>query len=120
MRLPTGEPAERIWRAAIDAVTSEAEGLLRAIADVAGPHRRIVVTGGWSHDEAVRASKSSLGAVEASRRRARRPRRGVDGRVAAGIYASVDEFRLWAAIERDVGLTAAGVAGRGLWPLPAA
>ena len=65
MHLPSGEPAERIWRAAIDAVTIEAEGLLRSIADVAGPHRRIVFTGGWSHDEAVRASKSSLGAVEA-------------------------------------------------------
>lgn len=93
MRLPSGEPAERIWRAAIDAVAAEAEGLLRAIADAAGPHRRIVVTGGWSHDEAVRASKSRLGAVEAPRvvEAGARGAALLAG-VAAGIYASVDEL----------------------------
>jgi sugar (pentulose or hexulose) kinase len=93
VRLPTREPADRIWRAAIDAVTSEAEDLLRAIADVAGPHRRIVVTGGWSHDEAVRASKSALGAVEAPRVVEAGARgAALMAGVAAGIYASVDEL----------------------------
>jgi sugar (pentulose or hexulose) kinase len=93
VRLPAGEPAERIWRAAIDAVTIEAEALLRSIADVAGPHRRIVFTGGWSHDEAVRASKSSLGAVEApSVVEAGARGAALMAGVAAGIYASVDEL----------------------------
>jgi sugar (pentulose or hexulose) kinase len=93
VRLPSGEPAERIWRAAIDAVAAEAEDLLRAIADVAGPHRRIVVTGGWSHDEAVRASKSRLGAVEApSVVEAGARGAALLAGVAAGIYASVDEL----------------------------
>jgi sugar (pentulose or hexulose) kinase len=93
VHLPSGEPAERIWRAAIDAVTIEAEALLRSIADVAGPHRRIVFTGGWSHDEAVRASKSSLGAVEApSVVEAGARGAALMAGVAAGIYASVDEL----------------------------
>ena len=93
VRLPAGEPAERIWRAAIDAVTSEAEDLLQAIADVAGPHRRIVVTGGWSHDEAVRASKSGLGVVEApSVVEAGARGAALMAGVAAGIYASVDDL----------------------------
>jgi sugar (pentulose or hexulose) kinase len=93
VRLPTGEPAERIWRAAIDAVAAEVEGLLRATADVAGPHRRIVVTGGWARDEAVRASKSGLGAVEAPRvvEAGARGAALLAG-VAAGIYTSVDEL----------------------------
>ena len=72
---------------------AQAEDLLRAIANVAGPHRRIVVTGGWSHDDAVRASKSSLGAVEAPRVVEAGARgAALMGGVAAGIYAGVDEL----------------------------
>ncbi len=93
LRLPDGVPAERIWRAATDAVATEVDALLRATAEVAGPHRRIVVTGGWARDEAVRASKARFGAVEAP------PvvEAGARGAalmagVAAGLYASVDEL----------------------------
>jgi sugar (pentulose or hexulose) kinase len=93
LRLPAGVPAERIWRAAIDAVAAEVDSLLRAIEEVAGPHRRIVVTGGWARDEAVRASKANLGAVEAP------PvvEAGARGAallagVAAGLFASVDDL----------------------------
>ena len=93
LRLPDGVPAERIWRAAADAVAAEVDALLRATAEVAGPHRRIVVTGGWARDEAVRASKARFGAVEAP------PvvEAGARGAalmagVAAGLYASVDEL----------------------------
>ena len=93
LRLPAGVPAERIWRGAIDAVAAEVDSLLRAIEEVAGPHRRIVVTGGWARDEAVRASKARLGAVEAP------PvvEAGARGAallagVAAGLFASVDDL----------------------------
>jgi sugar (pentulose or hexulose) kinase len=93
LRLPDGVPAERIWRAATDAVAAEVDALLRATAEVAGPHRRIVVTGGWAHDEAVRASKARFGAVEAP------PvvEAGARGAallagVAAGLFASADDL----------------------------
>jgi sugar (pentulose or hexulose) kinase len=93
LRLPAGVPAERIWRAAIEAVAAEVDALLRATEEVAGPHRRIVVTGGWARDEAVRASKARLGAVEAP------PvvEAGARGAallagVAAGLFASVDDL----------------------------
>ena len=91
--LPAGEPPERIWRAAIDAVAAEGEELLRAIADVAGPHRRIVVTGGWSHDDALRAYKTALGAVEptgvveAGARGA-----ALMAGIAAGLYPSLEDL----------------------------
>ena len=93
LHLPAGLPAERIWRGAIDAVAGEVDSLLRAIEEVAGPHRRIVVTGGWARDEAVRASKARLGAVEAP------PvvEAGARGAallagVAAGLFAGVDDL----------------------------
>jgi sugar (pentulose or hexulose) kinase len=92
-RLPGGVQAERIWRAAVDAVAAEVDSLLRATEEVAGPHRRIVVTGGWARDEAVRASKARLGAVEAP------PvvEAGARGAallagVAAGLFAGVDDL----------------------------
>ena len=93
LQLPAGVPPERIWRGAVDAVAAEVDSLLRATAEVAGPQRRIVVTGGWARDEAVRASKARLGAVEAP------PvvEAGARGAallagVAAGLFASVDDL----------------------------
>jgi sugar (pentulose or hexulose) kinase len=91
LRLPAGVAAERIWRGAIDAVGAEVEAVLAHIDAVAGPRRRVVVTGGWARDEAVLASKAALGAVEtppvveAGARGA-----ALLGGVAAGIYESVD------------------------------
>ena len=74
-------------------MTAEVDSLLRATEEIAGPHRRIVVTGGWARDEAVRASKARLGAVEAP------PvvEAGARGAallagVAAGLFASVDDL----------------------------
>ena len=74
-------------------MTAEVDSLLRATEEIAGPHRRIVVTGGWAQDEAVRASKARLGAVEAP------PvvEAGARGAallagVAAGLFASVDDL----------------------------
>ena len=91
LRLPRGVAPERIWRGAIDAVGAEVEAVLAHIDAVAGPRRRVVVTGGWARDEAVLASKAALGAVEtppvveAGARGA-----ALLGGVAAGIYESVD------------------------------
>jgi len=90
-RLPDGFEPQRIWRAAIDAVATEVEAVLAHIDAVAGPRRRVVVTGGWARDEAVLASKSRLGAVEA-RPIAEAGARGAAllGGVAAGLFEDVD------------------------------
>jgi sugar (pentulose or hexulose) kinase len=91
LRLPTGAAPEQIWRGAIEAVAAEVEALLAHIDGVAGPRRRVVVAGGWARDEAVRASKASLGAVEAPPV-VEAGARGAAllGGVAASIYESVD------------------------------
>ena len=90
-QLPAGVGPERIWRGAIDAVGAEVETLLAHIESVAGPRRKVVVVGGWAHDEAVLASKASLGAVEAPPV-AEATARGAAllGGVAAGLFESVD------------------------------
>jgi sugar (pentulose or hexulose) kinase len=46
-----------IWRAVVAAATAQAHALHRAMAEVAGPPQDLVVTGGWSHSEAVLAAK---------------------------------------------------------------
>ena len=61
--LPEGEPA-LVWRAAIDAVAREVEARIARIDAVAGPHTKVVVTGGWARDRAVLEAKAALGAVE--------------------------------------------------------
>lgn len=90
-QLPTGVGAERIWRGAIDAVGAEVEAVLAHIETVAGPRRKVVVVGGWARDEAVLASKLSLGMVEAPPV-AEAGARGAAllGGVAARLFESVD------------------------------
>jgi sugar (pentulose or hexulose) kinase len=61
--LPGGEPA-LVWRAAIDAVAREVEARIARMDAVAGPHTKVVVTGGWARDRAVLEAKAALGAVE--------------------------------------------------------
>jgi len=91
--LPAGAPPERIWRGAIDVVAMEVEAVLAQIEAVAGPRRKVVVTGGWARDEAVLASKERLGAVEtppvveAGARGA-----ALLGGVAGGVFESVDSL----------------------------
>jgi sugar (pentulose or hexulose) kinase len=92
LRLPSAPPAA-VWRAAIDTVTRAVETKVAEIDAVAGPHTRVVVTGGWSRDRAVLEAKAALGAIE-------RPavvEAGCRGAallagVAAGLYASADEL----------------------------
>jgi sugar (pentulose or hexulose) kinase len=92
VRLPQAPPAA-VWRAAIDAVAREAEAFLAQIDAVAGPHTKVVVTGGWSRDAAVLDSKRRLGVtraapvVEAGCRGA-----ALLAGVAAGLYRSADEL----------------------------
>ena len=90
-QLPTGVSPERLWRGAIDAVGAEVEAVLAHIETVAGPRRKVVVVGGWARDEAVLASKLSLGTVEAPPV-AEAGARGAAllGGVAAGLFESVD------------------------------
>jgi sugar (pentulose or hexulose) kinase len=90
-RLPAEVPRERIWRGAIDAVAAEVECVLDRIEEVAGPRGRFVVTGGWARDEAVLASKSRLGAIEAPPVIEAGARgAALLGAVAAGVFESVD------------------------------
>jgi sugar (pentulose or hexulose) kinase len=92
LRLPDAPPAS-IWRAAIEAATDELEAVIARIDAVAGPHMRLVVTGGWARDPAVLAAKRRLGpleappVVEAGCRGA-----ALLAGVAAGLYASADDL----------------------------
>lgn len=93
LRLPAGVAPERVWRGAIDAAAAGTEALLADIEAVAGPSRRLVVTGGWAHDEAVLAAKARLGAFDlppASEAGARGA--ALLSGVAAGLFDSVDEL----------------------------
>jgi len=91
LRLPVDRDPGQIWRGAIDAVSAEAEAVLAHIETIAGPRRKVVVAGGWARDEAVLASKASLGAVEAPAVVEAGARGGaLLGGVAAGIFESVD------------------------------
>ena len=101
VRLPGAAPAA-VWRGAIDTVTREVQALIAHIDEVAGPHTKVVVTGGWARDPAVFDAKRRLGAIEAP------PvvEAGCRGAallagVAAGLFASADELPAVSAIEKE-------------------
>jgi sugar (pentulose or hexulose) kinase len=86
-------PAD-LWRAALEAVTAQAAVVHSAMSAVAGEHRRLVVTGGWSRSEALLAVKrrmlgplSNPGVEEAGARGA-----ALLAGMAAGLYAGPAEF----------------------------
>jgi sugar (pentulose or hexulose) kinase len=90
--LPGGVAPERVWRAALDAAAAAIEAQLARIDAIAGPRRRVVVTGGWARDEAVLATKAAhIGpferppVVEAGARGA-----ALLAGVAAGLFESAD------------------------------
>jgi sugar (pentulose or hexulose) kinase len=92
LRLPPGVAPERVWRAALDLAAAEIEAQLARIDAIAGPRRKLVVTGGWARDEAVLATKAArIGAferppvVEAGARGA-----ALLAGVAAGLFESAD------------------------------
>jgi sugar (pentulose or hexulose) kinase len=91
-RLPGAAP-HLVWRAAVEAAAREAQRIVDHVDAVAGPRRRMVVTGGWARDEAVMAAKRALGAepagavVEAGCRGA-----ALLAGVAAGLYPDADHL----------------------------
>jgi sugar (pentulose or hexulose) kinase len=46
-----------LWRAAIDSLVVEAERVLGSINALAGPHKHVVIGGGWHHNPALLAAK---------------------------------------------------------------
>jgi sugar (pentulose or hexulose) kinase len=83
-----------VWRAALEAVARHAAEALATIESVAGPTRRLVVTGGWAQSPAVRVVKRDvLGpydepvVVEAGARGA-----ALQAGIAAGLYDGVHDL----------------------------
>jgi sugar (pentulose or hexulose) kinase len=101
VRLPDAAPAA-VWRAAIDTVTREVQELIAHIDAVAGPHTKVVVTGGWARDAAVFDAKRRFGAIEAPPV-AEAGCRGAAllAGVAAGLYASADDLPPVSAIAKE-------------------
>ncbi|WP_199255673.1 FGGY-family carbohydrate kinase [Mycolicibacterium mengxianglii] len=52
-----GDGPAHLWRAALEAVTDQAGEIHDAMSAVSGPHRTLVVTGGWSRSEGLLAVK---------------------------------------------------------------
>jgi sugar (pentulose or hexulose) kinase len=52
-----GDSPAHVWRAALEEVTGQATEIHDAMSAVAGPHRRLVVTGGWSRSAGFIAVK---------------------------------------------------------------
>lgn len=52
-----GDTPAHLWRAALESVTQQAAEIHDAMRKVSGPHRTLVVTGGWSRSEGLIAVK---------------------------------------------------------------
>jgi sugar (pentulose or hexulose) kinase len=48
-----GDSPAHLWRAALEAVTDQAAEIHAAMSEVSGPHRTLVVTGGWSRSQGL-------------------------------------------------------------------
>jgi sugar (pentulose or hexulose) kinase len=86
-------PAD-VWRAALEALAGHGRTVLDLIEGVAGPTRRLVVTGGWARTAGVRATKRAIlgpfeepSLVEAGVRGA-----ALFAGIAAGLYSGVDDL----------------------------
>jgi sugar (pentulose or hexulose) kinase len=89
-----GVTAGDVWRAALEAITEQILQIHQAMTSVVGPHRNLVVTGGWSRSAAFmqikekafgRLTRSSV--EEAGARGA-----ALMAGLAAGTYAEPDDF----------------------------
>ena len=83
-----------VWRAALEEITKQVQVIHEAMTAVVGPHRDLVVTGGWSRSAALMEVKARAfgemrrpGVEEAGARGA-----ALLAGVAAGTYTGVDEF----------------------------
>jgi sugar (pentulose or hexulose) kinase len=101
VRLPAAAPAA-VWRGAIEAVAREVDALIAHVDAVAGPHTRLVVTGGWARDAAVLEAKRRRGAIETPRvtEAGCRGAALLSG-VAAGLYPSADDLPALSAIAKE-------------------
>jgi sugar (pentulose or hexulose) kinase len=86
-------PAD-LWRAALEAVTAQADQVHSAMSAVVGGHQALVVTGGWSRSEALLEVKRRVlgplrnpAVAEAGARGA-----ALLAGVAAGVYAGPEQF----------------------------
>jgi sugar (pentulose or hexulose) kinase len=52
-----GDSPAHLWRAALEEVTGQAADIHDAMSAVAGPHRRLIVTGGWARSAGLIAVK---------------------------------------------------------------
>ena len=85
---------EHIWRSALEHVTREAQLIHGAMSRLSGPHRQLVVTGGWSNSPALlHVKRDMLGPLE----RSEVSQAGCRGAallagLAAGVYETTDQF----------------------------
>jgi sugar (pentulose or hexulose) kinase len=89
-----GVTAGDVWRATLDAITDQIEDINRSMTAVVGPHRNMVVTGGWSRSAALMQAKQRVfgeltrSPVEEAGARGAALLAGL----AAGTYAGVEDF----------------------------
>jgi sugar (pentulose or hexulose) kinase len=105
---PDASPGS-VWRAATEAVTTQAAELGAVMTRVAGAPRRIVVTGGWARSSALMSAKArAFGPLSRLQEPAEAGARGAAllAGLAAGLYANANE------------LPAPGTAPAGLPPEP--
>ncbi|GAA1786809.1 xylulose kinase [Planosporangium flavigriseum] len=87
------DPAD-LWRAALEAVTAQADQVHSAMSAVVGSHKALVVTGGWSRSQALlEVKRRVLGPL----RTPDVPEAGARGAallagIAAGVYAGPEQF----------------------------
>jgi sugar (pentulose or hexulose) kinase len=92
--IPRSVTPGHVWRAAIEAVTRHGEQVLETIESVAGPTTRLVVTGGWARNVAVRAVKREIlgpfvePAVEEAGARGAALMAGI----AAGVFSGIEDL----------------------------
>jgi len=83
-----------IWRATLEAITDQILDIHRSMTSVVGPHRHMIVTGGWSRSAALMQVKErafgdlTRSAVDEAGARGAALLAGL----AAGTYAGTDEF----------------------------
>lgn len=91
---PEPDAAGRSWRTALERITDEIAVLHDAMTTVVGPHRHMIVTGGWSRSPALMAVKQArfgdLVRTEVEEAGARGA--ALLAGLAAGAYASASEF----------------------------
>jgi sugar (pentulose or hexulose) kinase len=85
-------PAD-LWLSALEAVTAEAAAVHGAMSELAGPHRRLVVAGGWARSSGLlEIKRRSLGPFcVASESQAGARGAALLGGLAAGLYSDLDD-----------------------------